>query len=151
MAYPVLTNEEMTESQRYNCFTRNGGNAIPKHDGPGAKGSNPATGLSLLWAHNPFRGNFNHWQVSRKEAGQILTCSRMKLPVQLSNIAVCVTKTKRRQKSRILSQSSSLIPPCASFWMDRPPCCVVYHSLPLEHNCGHLTYIKLTYFIWNCL
>ena len=32
--YPVLTNEEMTESRRYNCFTRNGGNAIPKHASP---------------------------------------------------------------------------------------------------------------------
>ena len=41
MVYPVLTNEEMTtESQRYNCFTRNGGNAIPKHASPEAKGSN---------------------------------------------------------------------------------------------------------------
>ena len=72
MVYPVLTNEEMmTESQRYNCFTRNGGNAIPKHAGPEAEGSNPTTGLTLLWARNPFGGNFNHWQVSRKEAGQI--------------------------------------------------------------------------------
>jgi hypothetical protein len=70
--YPVLTNEEMTtESQRYNCFIRNGGNAIPKHAGPEAKGSNPTTGLILLWARNPFRGNFNHWLISRKEAGQI--------------------------------------------------------------------------------
>jgi len=59
-----------TESQRYNCFIRNGGNAIPKHAGPEAEGSNPATGLTLLWAHNPFGGNFNHWQVSQKEAGQ---------------------------------------------------------------------------------
>ena len=57
-----------TESQRYNCFTRNGGNAIPKHAGPEAKGSNLTAGLALLWAHNPFRGNFNHWQVSWKEA-----------------------------------------------------------------------------------
>jgi len=72
MVYPVLTKEEMTESQRYNCFTRNGGNAIPKHAGPEAKGSNPTTGLTLLWARNLFRGNFNHSQVSRKEAGQIL-------------------------------------------------------------------------------
>ena len=72
VVYPVLTNEEMTtESQRYNCFTRNGGNAIPKHAGPEAKDSNPTAGLTLLWARNPFRGNFNHWQVSRKEAGQI--------------------------------------------------------------------------------
>ena len=69
---PVLTNEEMTESQQCNCFTRNGGNAIPKHASPEAKGSNPTTGLTLLWARNPFRGNFNHWQVSQKEAGQII-------------------------------------------------------------------------------
>ena len=31
-----------------------------------SKGNNPTTGLTLLWARNPFRGNFNHWQVSRK-------------------------------------------------------------------------------------
>ena len=49
----------------YNCFTRNGENAIPKHAGPEAKGSNPTTGYTLLWACNPFRGNFNHWQASR--------------------------------------------------------------------------------------
>jgi len=56
MVYTFLTNEEMTtESQRYNCFTRNEGNAIPKHAGPEAKGSNPTTGLTLLWARNPFR------------------------------------------------------------------------------------------------
>ena len=72
MVYPVLTNDEMTtESQRYNSFIRNGGNAIPKHAGPEAKGCNPTTGLSLLWTRNPFRGNFNHWHASRKEAGQI--------------------------------------------------------------------------------
>ena len=84
MVHPVLTNQEMTtESQRYNCFTRNGGNAIPKHAGPEAKGSNPNAGLTLLWARNPFRGNFNHWQDSRKEAGQNffkrqMTCEEMK-------------------------------------------------------------------------
>jgi len=61
----------ITESQRYNCFTRNGGNAIPKHVGPEAKGSNRTTGLTLLLARNPFTGNFNHWQVPWKEAGQI--------------------------------------------------------------------------------
>ena len=44
--YPVLTNEEMTtESQWCNCFTRNGGNAIPKQTGPEVKGSNPTTAL----------------------------------------------------------------------------------------------------------
>ena len=53
-----------SESQRYDCFTSNGGNAIPKHAGPKAKGSSPTTGLTLLWARNPLRGNFNHWQVS---------------------------------------------------------------------------------------
>ena len=71
VVYPVLTNEEMTtESQRYNCFIRNGGNSIPKLAGPEAEGSSPTTGLTLLWARNPFGGNFNHWQVSRKEAGR---------------------------------------------------------------------------------
>jgi len=60
-----------TQTQRYNCFTRNEGNAIPKHAGPEAKGSNPTVRLTLLWAGNPFRGNFKHWQVSRKEAKQI--------------------------------------------------------------------------------
>jgi hypothetical protein len=25
----------------------------------------------LPWARNPFRGNFIHWKVSRKEAGRI--------------------------------------------------------------------------------
>ena len=38
---------------------------------PEAKGSNPTAGFTLFWARNLFRGNFNHWQVSRKEAGQI--------------------------------------------------------------------------------
>ena len=61
----------MAQSQRYNCFARNGGNAIPKHAGPEAKVSNPTAALTLLWARNPFRGNFNRWKVSRKEAGQI--------------------------------------------------------------------------------
>jgi hypothetical protein len=57
MVYPVPTNEAMTmESQRYNCLIRNGGNTIPKHACPEAKDSKPATGLTLLWAHNPFRG-----------------------------------------------------------------------------------------------
>jgi len=42
-----------TKSQQYNCFIRNGGNAIPKHAGPEAEGSNPTTGLTLLWALQP--------------------------------------------------------------------------------------------------
>ena len=64
--------EEMTtEAQRYNCFVRNTGNAIPKPAGPEAEGSNPTTRRILLWARNQFRGNFKHWQVSRKETGQI--------------------------------------------------------------------------------
>ena len=44
----------------------------PKHAGPEAEGSNPTTGLTLLWARNPFGGNFNHWQVSWEEAGLLL-------------------------------------------------------------------------------
>ena len=81
MVHPVLTNKEMmTKSQQFNCFIRNGGNAIPKHAGPEAKCSDPTTGLSLLWARNPFRGNFNQWQVSRKEAGQITQGNKNLLP-----------------------------------------------------------------------
>jgi len=60
-----------TELQRYNCFARNGGNSVPKHVSQEAKGINPTAGLNLLWVRNPFRGNFDHWQVSRKETGQI--------------------------------------------------------------------------------
>jgi len=56
---------------RYNCFARNGGNAITKHARPEAKGSNPTAGLTLLWARNPFRGNFDYLQISRTETGQI--------------------------------------------------------------------------------
>jgi len=67
-----------TQSQRYNCFIRNGGNAIPKHAGPEAKGSNPTAGLTLLWARNPFRENFKDRQISRKEIkyNLILSSSR---------------------------------------------------------------------------
>ena len=54
--YPHTNEETTTESQRYNCFTRNGGNAIPKHAVPEAKSNNPTTGLTLLRARNPFRG-----------------------------------------------------------------------------------------------
>jgi hypothetical protein len=46
-------------------------NSFATFAGPEAKGSNPTAGLTLLWARNPFGGNFNHWQVSRKDAGQI--------------------------------------------------------------------------------
>ena len=51
-------------------YTRNGGNAIPKHAGPEAEGSNPTTGLTLFWARNPFWENFNYWQVSWNLTGQ---------------------------------------------------------------------------------
>jgi hypothetical protein len=52
--YPLPTNEAMTtESQRYNCWIRNGGNAIPKHACPETKGSN--TPLDL-----PFSGPVTH-------------------------------------------------------------------------------------------
>jgi hypothetical protein len=72
VVHPVLTNQEMTtQSQRYNCFSSNGGNAILKHAGSEDKGGNPTAGLTLLWASNTFRGHFKHWQVSQKEAEQI--------------------------------------------------------------------------------
>jgi hypothetical protein len=44
---------------------------LTKHAGSEAKGSNPTTGLTLLWARNPFMGNFNHWQVSQIEASTV--------------------------------------------------------------------------------
>jgi len=82
-----------TESQRYNCFTRNGGNAIPKHAGPEAKGSNPTAGLTLLWARNPFRENFNHWQVSRKETGQIFFKQQPKMNLEKEKPALLNDKS----------------------------------------------------------
>ena len=60
----------------YDCFTRNGGSAIPKHADPEAKGSNPTAGLTLLWAVTRSGENFNHCQVSRKEAGKFVIISR---------------------------------------------------------------------------
>jgi hypothetical protein len=57
----VPTNAIMTtESQRYICFIRNGGNVIPQHACPEAKRNNPITGLTLLWACNPFWGKSNY-------------------------------------------------------------------------------------------
>jgi len=43
----------------------------PLLTGPKAKGSNSTTGLTLLWARNPSRGNFNHWQVSRNKNSNV--------------------------------------------------------------------------------
>jgi len=49
LVHPPPTNEAMTtESQRYNCFIRKGGNAIPKHGCPDAKGSNPTVTHTAL-------------------------------------------------------------------------------------------------------
>jgi len=56
----------------YKAFYLHGGKAIPKHAGPEAKGNIPTTAITLPWARNPFRGNFNYWQVSPKEAGPII-------------------------------------------------------------------------------
>jgi hypothetical protein len=55
----------MTESQQYNCFTRDGGNAIPEQAGSEAKISSPTTGRTMLWVRNSFRWKFNQWQVSQ--------------------------------------------------------------------------------------
>ena len=49
--------------------------SIPKHACPEAKGSNSTTGCNFLWACDPFGGNSNNWQVSREEAGQIISKS----------------------------------------------------------------------------
>ena len=68
-----------TKSRQYNCFTRNGGNAIPNHAWLEAKGSTPTTGFTLFWAHRRFRDNFNPWQVLQEEGAQIhvfIWCSR---------------------------------------------------------------------------
>jgi len=71
--YPVSTNEALiTESQQYNCFIRNAGNAFPKLACPEAKGSEPTTGLTMLWIRNSFRGKSNYWQVSQEEGGRTL-------------------------------------------------------------------------------
>jgi hypothetical protein len=65
-----------SESQHCNCFIRNAGNATPKHACPKATGSSPTAGLTLLWVHNPFRGNSNYRQVSQeKKTGQIIANS----------------------------------------------------------------------------
>jgi hypothetical protein len=61
-----------TESQQYNCFIRNGRNAIHKHACPEAEGNNSITGLNLLWARNPY------WQVSQEEAGRVIAKRRLK-------------------------------------------------------------------------
>jgi len=61
-----------TKSQQYNCFTRNGGKAIPKHARSEAKGSTPTTGFTMLWARKLFRENFNPWLVLQEEAAQII-------------------------------------------------------------------------------
>jgi len=61
------------------------GNAIPKHASPEAKGSNPTIGLTLLWARNPFRGNFNYCQVSWKEAGQIFFKRRYRYKLYITS------------------------------------------------------------------
>jgi hypothetical protein len=62
----------MTKSQRYNCFIKNGGNAIPKRACPEDKGSNPTAGLTLLWARNALWEHSHHRQVSQEQPGQIM-------------------------------------------------------------------------------
>jgi len=60
------------ESQRYCCLIRNWRNATSKHACPEARGSSPTAGLTLLWAHNPFRGNSSNWHISQEEAGRLI-------------------------------------------------------------------------------
>jgi len=90
LVYPVTINWAMTtESQRYNYFIRNGGNAIPKHACPKANGSNSTAGLTLLWASNSFRGNSNYWQISeearRKKPGETITENSRPARAELAN------------------------------------------------------------------
>ena len=71
--HPVPTNKADTiQSQRYNCFIRNGENAVPKHACPEARVSNPTAGLTLLWARNTFRGNSQSWQFAQEEIGRVV-------------------------------------------------------------------------------
>ena len=83
-----------TKSWKYNCLIRNGGNAIPKHTCPEAKGSNPTTGCNSLWACNQFRGNSNNWKVSRDEAGQNVSKSiRVLMQQNVTNKSVVTAYT----------------------------------------------------------
>ena len=69
-----LTYPEVSSKVCHNSFCQLGNKvSLPWVIYYEAKGSNPTTGLTLLWARNPFRGNFNHWQVSQKEARQNMT------------------------------------------------------------------------------
>ena len=65
-------NDDRVTAVWLECFVRNGGNAIPYHACPKAKGSNPTTGISLLWVRNLFRGNSNHRHESQEQAIRIL-------------------------------------------------------------------------------
>jgi len=64
VVYPVLTNGEMTPSHSGKTVSP-GMEEMPSLNIPVQK----LNELTLLWARNPFRGNFNHWQDSRKEFG----------------------------------------------------------------------------------
>jgi len=61
-----LTYPEVSSKVYHNSFCQ------LENAGSEAETSNPTTELTLLWARNSFRGNFNHWKISRKEAGQIM-------------------------------------------------------------------------------
>ena len=86
-----------TESRLYNCFTRNGGNAIPKHAGPEAKVNNPTTGLT---------GPVNHSEEilttsksdGKKHGFNEANCTKLVLNRQIfmknSYIELCETQTE---------------------------------------------------------
>ena len=80
----------------------------PKYAGPEAKGSNPTTGHTLLCVRNPFRGYFNHWQVSRKEAGEIFFKRQDKLkPIKCSNERLFICKSTQEFLWRVTFFSSA--------------------------------------------
>ena len=104
VVYPVPKNKPMTtKSQWFNYFIRNGGNATPGAC-PEAKSSNPTTGLALLWAHNPGRGNSNYWQVSQK--AEHIIPKRLLTNEKGTKIQICNLECYRAKKNgRIITQS----------------------------------------------
>jgi hypothetical protein len=68
---------------------------IPKHACPEVKGSNPTTGLTLLWTCIQFRGNSNYWEVSQDEARRIIPSLSLRI------IKSCRPKDRRNQRRPI--------------------------------------------------
>jgi len=64
--------------------------------------------LTQLWTRNPFRGNFNHWQVSRKEAGQIWDAhaqQKKRVNCHIKHLNFCLELTSSRKLSNKLDKT----------------------------------------------